>query len=428
MSSIAIVGTGIAGLGCGRMLHGDHEVTLFDGNAYAGGHSNTVMVSEGDRAIPIDTGFMVYNEVTYPALSRLFSELGVETEETPMSFGVQHLPRKIEYCGSSVNQLFAQRKNILSPRFMRLLSSISRFNRDAKDAIGSGELDGFSLHEYATSRGYDRDLLDLYVLPMSSAVWSTRLDDVRHFPAMTLLRFFENHGLLGGLSGHHQWRTVRGGSRTYVQRMISGFHDRIRTRSAVQRVFRSGSRASVRLEDGSLEHFDHVILACHADEALALLDEPTPLERRVLGAFRYQRNVAKLHTDARVMPRSRRAWAAWNYRIDRNPEGGLRSTTIYWMNELQRVSDRRDYFVSIDDPDIIDPGTVLREIVYFHPIMSMEAVDAQRELPALNRAAGSLRSSFCGSYFGYGFHEDAFVSSFEASALARGRSAEGAAA
>ena len=429
MSSIAIVGTGIAGLGCARLLHGDHEVTLLDGNDYAGGHSNTVMVAEGDREIPVDTGFMVYNEVTYPALTRLFSELGVETEETPMSFGVQHLPRGIEYCGSSLNQLFAQRKNILSPRFVRLLSSISRFNRDAKEALGKeGDLEGLSLHEYSRRRSYDQDLLDLYVLPMSSAVWSTRLEDVRHFPVMTLLRFFDNHGLLGGLSGHHQWRTVRGGSRMYVQRMIAGFRDRIRTRSAVQRVFRSSDRATLRLEDGSLEHFDHVILACHADEALAMLDEPTPFERRVLGAFRYQRNVAQLHTDARVMPKSRRAWAAWNYRIDQDPAGQLRSTTIYWMNELQRVSNRRNYFVSIDDPGIIDPGTVLREIVYFHPIMSMEAVDAQRELPALNRAAQDLRSSFCGSYFGYGFHEDAFVSSFEASALAGRRSAEGEAA
>jgi predicted NAD/FAD-binding protein len=420
MKRIAIVGTGIAGLGCGYLLHRRFDVSLFDRNGYAGGHTNTVTVDEEGRPVSIDTGFMVFNEITYPNLTSLFAELGVETRATSMSFGVQHIASGIEYAGGSVSQLFARRRNLLDPRFLRALQQISRFNQEAQAALDSGAFERTTLQEYADARGYGEDFLRLYLLPMSSAVWSTPFDQVRAFPAMTLLRFFRNHGLLGGLSGQHPWLTVVGGAKTYVERMTRGFRDRIHLGNGVVRVDRNPSGATLRFADGSARTFDKVIFACHADEALEMLSDPTPDERRLLTPFRYQKNVATLHTDPAPMPRRRRAWASWNYRVDdrRTPAS---ATTIYWMNSLQRVSDRRDYFVSIDDPGLIDPSRVLKTIHYQHPVFTLAAIDAQRELPSLNVISPEQTTYYCGSYFRHGFHEDAYTSAIEASrAVIRG--------
>ncbi|MGZ7039526.1 MAG: NAD(P)/FAD-dependent oxidoreductase, partial [Thermoanaerobaculia bacterium] len=411
----AIIGTGIAGLGCGYFLHRDFDVSLFDRNDYAGGHSNTITVDENGRAVPIDTGFMVFNGVTYPNLSRLFAELGVETMPSAMSFGVQHLASGIEYCGSSVSQLFAQRRNLVRPRFLNALRHISRFNADALRALAEGAEPSDTLEQYCVKCGYSADLLELYLLPIASAIWSTPFDDVRDFPIATLLRFFRNHGLLGGLSGHHQWLTVKGGSKTYVDKMTQPFRGNVHLGNRITRVTRSSHRVTLRFADGASAAFDKVIFACHADEALAMLGDPTADERRLLGAFPYEENVATLHTDPAPMPRSRRAWASWNYRLD-----GSRASTIYWMNSLQRVSDRRDYFVSINDPGLIDPARTLKTIVYHHPVFTMRGIEAQRELPSLNEISDSQTTYFCGSYFRYGFHEDAFASAIAASrAVAR---------
>ncbi len=415
MTSIAIIGTGIAGLGCGYFLHRDFEVSLFERNEYAGGHSNTITVDEDGRAVPIDTGFMVFNEVTYPNLSRLFAKLGVETMPTAMSFGVQHLASGIEYCGSSLNQLFAQRRNIVRPRFLNALRHISRFNADALRALSEAAPPDETLQQYCERRGYAGDLLQLYLLPIASAIWSTPFDDVRDFPIATLLRFFRNHGLLGGLSGHHQWLTVKGGAKAYVDKMTQPFRGRIHLGNGVMRVTRTSRRVALHFADGACAAFDKVIFACHADEALGMLADPTADERRLLGAFRYERNVATLHTDPAPMPRSRRAWASWNYRLD-----GTSASTIYWMNSLQRVSDRRDYFVSINDPVLIDSARILKTIVYHHPVFTLGGIEAQRELPALNEIGAEQTTYFCGSYFRYGFHEDAFGSGIAASrAVAR---------
>lgn len=420
MKRVAIVGTGIAGLGCAYLLHRHFEVSLFDRNGYAGGHTHTVTVDEEGRPVPVDTGFMVFNEITYPNLTRLFTDLGVETMPTSMSFGVQHIATGIEYAGGSVSQLFARRRNLLDPRFLRALYQIHRFNEEAQAALDSAAFDRTTLQEYVDARGYGEDFLRFYLLPMSSAVWSTPFDQVRAFPAMTLLRFFRNHGLLGGLSGQHPWLTVVGGAKTYVEKMTRGFRDRIHLGNGVVRVDRNPSGATLRLADGSTRAFDKVILACHADEALAMLSHPTPAERRLLTPFRYEENVATLHTDPAPMPRRRRAWASWNSRIDdrRTPAN---ATTIYWMNSLQRVSDRRDYFVSIDDPGLVDPARVLKTIRYHHPIFTLAAVDAQRELPSLNAISPDQSTYYCGSYFRHGFHEDAYTSAIEASrAILRG--------
>jgi predicted NAD/FAD-binding protein len=332
-----------------------------------------------------------------------------------MSFGVQHVPSGIEYAGSSLSQLFAQRRNLFNPRFLRALQHIGRFNSEAHAALAGHAFDRMTLEEYADARGYGHDFLSLYLLPMSSAVWSTPFEDVRQFPVMTLLRFFRNHGLLGGLSGQHQWKSVTGGAKTYVEKMTRGFRDGIHLGNAVVGVERSPAEAVIHFADRSSRRFDKVIFACHADEALAMLAQPSADERRLLGAFRYQKNVAVLHTDPAPMPRLRRAWASWNCRLDTRPDGRVAATTIYWMNSLQNVSDRRDYFVSIDDPGLVDSARVLKTITYHHPVFTLAAIDAQNELPALNRIDPGQTSYFCGSYFRYGFHEDAFTSAIQAS-------------
>lgn len=408
MKRLAIVGSGIAGLGAAHFLHRDHEITVLEKNDYPGGHSNTILVPEKDRKIPVDTGFMVYNEVTYPLLTRLFRELNVETKPTSMSFSVSDRGSGLEYCGSGVNALFAQRLNLLRPRFWRLLSRIDRFNREAIGFLENPSVRGLSLENYVRGRGYGEDFLNLYLLPMTSAVWSAPPQKMREFPAATLLRFFHNHGFLG-LHTQHPWRTVSGGSRCYVQKLIAPFRDRIEADSPVAAIRRVGGSVQVTTA-GQIREFDAVILACHADEALEMLDDASPLERSLLRNFRYQRNTAILHRDSSVMPRTRRAWASWNYRIDPALDAhgkDKRYTTHYWMNSLQKVSERENYFVSINGGDIA-PDSVIRSLSYDHPLFDLPAMRAQFRLHELNEADTGVY--FCGSYFRYGFHEDAFWS------------------
>ncbi|BET68508.1 FAD-dependent oxidoreductase [Opitutales bacterium ASA1] len=423
MSSIAIVGTGIAGMGCAHFLHRDHDVTLYEQNGYVGGHTNTVEATEPGtgRAVPIDTGFMVYNEVTYPLLNRLFHEIGAPVKKTDMSFSVRHAQSGLEFCGSSINHLFAQRRNLLRPSFWRMLRAIDRFNREAVAALDDPATGRETLAEYVGRRDYGDDFLRLYLVPMSSAVWSTPPEQMLKFPATTLLRFFHNHGFLG-LHTQHQWWTVDGGSREYRERLVAPWRDRIHIGDPVCRIERSGRSVRVRTRSGSCVEYDRVVVATHADQALRLLDVPTSDERRLLSAFRYQHNVATLHTDINVMPRTRRAWASWNYQIQDAHGGPGACSTHYWMNSLQGVSDRENYFVSIDRPEAIAPGKVLRRIDYEHPLFSLEAIQAQPELPELNaRAAGTTETYFAGSYFRYGFHEDAFASAHDLARSLLGR-------
>jgi predicted NAD/FAD-binding protein len=412
MTRVAIVGTGIAGLGCAHFLHRDFDVTLFEQNAYAGGHSNTVTVEEpgSGRTLPVDTGFMVFNKVTYPSLSRLFARLGVEVRPTAMSFSVRHADSGLEYCGSSLNLLFAQRRNLLRPRFYRMLGTINRFNREALEAVSDPGVAGITLGEYVRRQGYGEDFLSLYLEPMSSAVWSTPPELMASFPTVTLLRFFHNHGFLG-LSTQHPWYTVSGGSRAYVAKLVAPWRERIRLESPVAEISRPGRRVRLTTGSGAAEEFDKVILACHADQALALLADPRPMEARLLREFHYQPNTATLHTDLSVMPRTRRAWASWNYEINRGEPGRASTATHYWMNSLQDVSRAQDYFVSINRPHAIDPRKVIRTIAYEHPLFNMAALRAQEELPQLNGAStGTTETYFAGSYFRYGFHEDALLS------------------
>jgi predicted NAD/FAD-binding protein len=423
MPSLAIIGTGIAGLGCAHFLQRSHDCTLFEQNNYVGGHTNTVDVDEAasNRRVTMDTGFMVFNKVTYPHLTRLFKLLSVPIKPTAMSFSVRHADSGLEFAGSSLNHLFAQRRNLLRPRFYRLLAAINRFNSEAVAALDDPATQNESLGDYVRRRGYGSDFFDLYLVPMSSAVWSTPPALMLEFPATSLLRFFHNHGFLG-LDTQHQWWTVDGGARTYVAKLTAGWRDRIRLGTAATRIVRTPHGVTVMTSAGEARSFDQVILACHGDQALRLLANPTEQERRLLTEFRYQPNTATVHTDASVMPRTRLAWSSWNYEINRDSAGQVSTATHYWMNSLQGVSDRENYFVSINRPEAIAPERVIRRIDYEHPLFSLGAVRAQAEIPALNAAArGTTETYFAGAWQRYGFHEDGLLSAVRLSELLLGR-------
>ena len=428
MPTLAIIGTGIAGLGCAHFLHRHFDVTLFEQNGYTGGHTNTVTVPElsTGRSVPIDTGFMVFNYETYPQLTRLFGELQVPVKKTDMSFSVRHEDTGLEFCGSSLNHLFAQRRNLLRPSFYRMLFAIDRFNRDAIAALADPAIDSLTLADYVRARGYGRDFLDLYLVPMSSAVWSTPPEKMLQFPARTLLRFFHNHGFLG-LSTQHQWWTVDGGAQEYARRLMAPWVGRVRTNARVTRVSRSPIGVLVTTADGISQRFDKVILAAHGHESLALLADATADEARLLREFQYQPNLATLHTDASVMPRTKLAWSAWNYSLARDTTGRISPATIYWMNRLQGVSDRENYFVSINGSDRVDPARVLKTMAYEHPLFTLGAVRAQTEIPRLNEtAAGTTETYFCGAWTRYGFHEDGFLSAVNLARQFLGRDPWGA--
>lgn len=395
-------------MACGHFLQKKYDITFYEQNDYVGGHTNTVTVDEEGKPVHIDTGFMVFNHVTYPHLTKLFNELDVPTMATSMSFSVQHVPSGLEYCGSGLNGLFAQRKNLFSPGFIRMLMQISRFNKESIKILDNERYASHTLADYIREMGFGDEMMYKYLIPMSAAVWSTPMDLMLQFPAATLVRFFKNHGFLG-LNTQHQWYIVRGGSRMYRDIIMKPFKDKIRLNCAAIKTRREGGKAIVHASDGSAQTFDKVILACHGDQALQMLDNPTAAEQRILDKFHYQENIALLHTDESIMPNTKRTWSSWNYRIEEK-KGKLMPSTVYWMNSLQNVSQKKNYFVSINDPGNVHESKVIKEIRYEHPLFDVAAIKAQKELPKLNETGPVY---FCGSYFRYGFHEDALMSSVE---------------
>lgn len=408
--SVAIIGTGIAGMAAGYFLKDRFDITFYEKNNYAGGHTNTVTVPEGTRSVHVDTGFMVYNEITYPNLTRFFKQLDIKTNPTSMSFSVQHMPTGLEYCGTGLNGLFGQRKNLLNLKFWAMLFEMHRFNQKAPEVLDNEKFKYHTVADYARERNFSSDFLSKYLLPMSSAVWSTPPGKMLDFPIVTLVRFFKNHGFLG-LRGHYQWRTVEGGSRVYRDKVMAYFGDQVQLNTMATEVERELGKVSVFDSNGQRKVYDLAVIACHADQAISLLgDGATPTERWLLKEFSYQRNRTVLHTDRSVMPRHRNIWSSWNYRISFDGRGRAIPTTVYYMNSLQKVSRSKDYFVSINDPGLIDPAKVLWQAEYEHPVFTLKSMKAQDELPKLNQGGPVY---FCGSYFKYGFHEDAFNSGLE---------------
>jgi predicted NAD/FAD-binding protein len=384
------------------LLHGDHDITLFESAPEVGGHTHTVDVAWDGERHAVDTGFIVYNDWTYPNFIRLLRLLGVATQESEMSFSVRCERTGLEYNGHSLNTLFAQRRNLLRPRFYRMLLDILRFNREALRLLERDE--DPSLGEYLARGGYSRELVEHYVVPMGAAIWSSPARRLGDFPARFFVEFCRNHGLLS-VEDRPIWRVVRGGSREYVRALTRPFADRIRRGTPVTRVARFADRVEVTPAGRSAETFDRVVLAAHSDQALAMLADPSPDERETLGAIRYQANDVVLHTDARLLPQRRRAWASWNYHVPAGDDGPVQVS--YLMNRLQRLPTATPFVVSLNASHRIDPARVLGRFTYHHPVYTSDALRAQQRHDALD---GRNRTHYCGAYWGYGFHEDGVVS------------------
>lgn len=401
---IAIIGSGIAGLVSAYRLRHEHDITVFEANDYLGGHTNTVDVELDGDSHAIDTGFIVFNDWTYPNFIALLTELGVASQPTTMSFSVRDDRTGLEYNGHSLNTLFAQRRNLLRPRFYRMLADILRFNREAQQLVRNHD-DETTVGEFLSRYGYSRSFAELYLLPMGAAIWSCPTGTFAQFPIRFIVDFYHNHGLLSILR-RPTWRVIEGGSRTYVQAMTRDFRDRIRLRTPVMGVRRFTDRAVVQFRSGETQSFDHVIFACHSDQALRILGaDATTTERDVLSKFPYERNVAVLHTDTSLLPKSRRAWASWNYRL--RGEDAAPASVTYNMNILQRLRARHTFCVTLNDESRVAPAKVLRRFEYHHPVFTTQRAAAQArhgELLNVNR------TSFCGAYWRNGFHEDGVTS------------------
>lgn len=398
MKRIAIVGSGISGLTAGHLLHSRHQVTLFEREPRPGGHTATVDVHLEGRGYAIDTGFIVFNDRTYPRFLKLLDRLGLKGQPTRMSFSVRS-PEGLEYNGQDLDALFAQRTNLVRPRFWHFLSEILRFNRQGRAALAEGTADGQTLGEFLAQGGFSDFFARHYILPMGAAIWSSTLADMRAIPAGFFLRFFENHGLLH-VTNRPQWFVIPGGSREYLAPLTAGWSDGIRTACPVHQVNREPEGVRVKSQAGE-EVFDEVILACHSDEALALLGDATPDERQILGALPYQANEVLLHTDTSVLPRRRRAWASWNFLLDQDESA--RPLVTYQMNLLQGLEAPETFCVTLNPQGRVAEERILRRFVYHHPVFNPDSLAAQRQRA---RICGVDRTHFCGAYWYNGFHED----------------------
>lgn len=403
---IAVVGSGISGLGAAWMLTRAHEVHVFEREGRLGGHTYTVEVAEGERTLALDLGFLVYNEVTYPHLVRFFAALGVRTQPSDMSFGLRCDRCGLEYSGSSLAGLLAQPLNAVRPSFLRMLADIVRFNARGRRIVAGGRDPGQTLGEFALAEGYSEPFVRHYLAPMAAAIWSSGTADIHRFPIFALLRFFSNHGLLG-VASHLPWRSVVGGSHTYVQAVARALGERAHTRSEVRRVERGEREVRLALAGGETFACDAVVVATHADEALALLADPTPEERELLGAWRYSMNRAVLHTDTRLLPERRAARASWSYLLADCTAPSERVSVTYYLNRLQRLESATDYLVTLNPHRPPDPGQVLHEVTFTHPLYARASLDGQARLARLQ---GVRRTYFCGAYLGWGFHEDGLAS------------------
>jgi predicted NAD/FAD-binding protein len=397
---IAVVGTGISGMVAAHLLADAHDITVFEAGDYIGGHTHTVTVEDPTGPVAVDTGFIVYNDWTYPNFSKLLERLGVGTQRSDMSFSVRDEAADLEYKGDNLNTLFAQRSNLWRPGHYRMLYEIMRFYRQSRQLLKKG-VNGMTLGTYLRENKYSHEFVERHLIPMGAAIWSADPQQFYEFPVGYFVRFCHNHGMLN-VFRRPQWRVIQGGSAQYVEKLTANYATRIRLSTPVRSIRREATHVEVTSDARGVERFDEVILATHSDQALRLLADPTPAERGVLGLMDYQRNEVVLHTDTTCLPQRRRAWSSWNYHI---PEGQAATvaTMTYNMNMLQTLSTQRTYCVSLNVADRLDERQILQRFVYHHPVYTSRSVHAQERHGEIS---GVNRTHYCGAYWGYGFHED----------------------
>ena len=400
---VAVVGAGISGLVVAHLLHHEHDITVFEAADYAGGHTNTIRVDTPNETHHVDTGFIVFNDRNYPNFERLLARIGVASQPSSMTFSVSDGRGDFEYNGSSPNGLFAKRAHLVTPWFHRMIADLARFNRAARELVEHPG-DGPSLGQWLEQKRFSRPFIERLIVPQAAAVWSADPRQMWSFPARFLAEFFDNHGMLG-FTDRPRWRTISGGSARYVETLITPWRDRLHLRAPVQAISRADDHVLVTAHGAEAERFDEVVIATHSDQALKLLTDASSSEHEILGAIPYQMNEAVLHTDRRLLPRRRRAWASWNYHLVDNPSG--RATVTYHMNRLQSLRAEREFCVTLNRSDTIDPAKVIRKIAYAHPVYTPDGVKAQARVAEIS---GRNRTHFCGAYWGWGFHEDGVVS------------------
>lgn len=399
---IAIIGSGISGLSTGYLLHKEHDIEVFEAESWIGGHTHTIDID----SLAIDTGFIVFNDRTYPNFQSLMDKLKVSYRPTEMSFAVRNDNWNLEYNGNSLNTLFADRRNFLRPKFYCLIKDILRFNKIAK----SGNYDiSLSLGTFLKQNKFSLWFSEGYILPMGAAIWSMGMDEMLDFPLDFFVKFFSNHGLLD-VNNRPQWYTIEGGSRSYIPKLSSGFADKIRVNTPIKQVRRLDSEVELVLADNTCLKFDQVIFACHSDQALRLLADPTDLEQNILGAIKYSNNNVVVHTDYSLLPRRKLAHASWNYLMTKN--SSKQATLTYNMNILQGLDSTQTYCISLNSKELVDSSKILAEFNYAHPVYSQEAVIAQS---GWNKISGKNKTHFCGAYWANGFHEDGLVSALNVS-------------
>jgi predicted NAD/FAD-binding protein len=393
---IGIIGSGISGLTCAHYLHEDHDIEIFESSDWIGGHTHTVDVEWQGQTHAIDTGFIVFNQLTYPNFLKLLSDCEVEYQDSSMSFGVLCQRTGLEYNATSIDTLFAQRRNIIRPSFWLILRDIYRFYKEADAALARG--DARSLGRYLREEGYSTAFIEQHIVPMAAAVWSAPPSQMMSFPLEYLLRFFHNHGFTK-LAGRPQWHVIKGGSREYVRKLVRPFKDKIRLNSKVKSVTRFEDHVELVVAGETLK-FDEVIMACHSNTALKILTDANHEEKDILGNIPYQKNEVTLHTDKSLMPKAKKAWASWNYRVPKSESGD--ATVTYWMNKLQGLTGSPDFFVSLNQGLDIEPTKIIKTFFYDHPVYTRETVKAQKR----HHEISGGRTHFCGAYWHYGFHED----------------------
>lgn len=406
---IAIVGTGISGLTCGYYLHKEHDVTLFEANDYIGGHTATVDVSLDGKEYAIDTGFIVYNDRTYPNFIKMMNEIGVEGLPTQMSFSVRNDGNGLEYNGHTVSTLFAQKRNWANPKFYRFIFEILRFNKLAKRFANEPSTQSQTLGAFLDEYKFSAFFSDNYILPMGAAIWSSTLADMRAFPLMFFLRFFLNHGLLD-VTNRPQWYVIKGGSRSYIPPLTKGFAENIRLNSPVEKVIRNEKGVGVQVL-GETHWFDDVIFACHSDQTMRMLGDISPIEQEILGDMTYQANEVVLHTDTGLLPKRKAAWASWNYLLEGSEDEQQRLPSLtYNMNILQHVQSEHTFCVTLNSTNQINPNKILRSFTYHHPVFTTESIAAQQRK---DEVQGKQSTWFCGAYWYNGFHEDGVRSAID---------------